>query len=550
MSLEIPKATSASRERAGNRSLLEYANQNRGEGFFNDVNIKVANECFPANRMVLSCFSRVFERMFKVEMKERYEQTVEVKQVDEKSMKIVIDYIYTGHIDIDNENVMDLLAAADYLQLDEMKQFCCDFLISVLSLNTWYAIFTASERYNNDPLRLHLRQYFSTNLDEVSRTNEFKALPKYNLIALVENLDRSKLEESSVYQAFVVWTKANETERKLDFPDLLQSVKFHKISGEFCDEVISEEKLVVENVQSLKLVFHAFSKKLKFSSNMQSRSKIVSFGGHYTLTQCFEVMNLGNEEAQNYPKLPIPLHKHNALKLNDFVFCIGGESRGVSSKRVWKMNFTKLNPQWQEVASLNESRCGFAAAVFHDLLIAAGGSNSNSVEIYMTAFDEWKLISPMNEARFATSLVRCAECVYAVGGCARNGLDLASVERLSNLKGKWEYVESMQTSRRFHAAVSCNGCIYAIGGRSADKRLKSVEKYDPEINKWSYVSNMSTERSGVAACVMNGKIYATGGLTQSGSYAMTIECYDPQKDIWSSVYTTNAKLQQHSVVTI
>ena len=103
-------------------------------------------------------------------------------------------------------------------------------------------------------------------MDKVSQTTEFKALPKNDLITLVESLDRSKLHgESSVDQALVVWTKANETKRKPDFPNLLQYVQFHKTSEEFCDEVISEEKLMVEKyVLSLKLVFYAFAKKLKF----------------------------------------------------------------------------------------------------------------------------------------------------------------------------------------------------------------------------------------------------------------------------------------------
>ena len=51
MSLESIKiSVCVSRERADNRSLLEYANQNRNKEFFSDVNIKVANECFSASR--------------------------------------------------------------------------------------------------------------------------------------------------------------------------------------------------------------------------------------------------------------------------------------------------------------------------------------------------------------------------------------------------------------------------------------------------------------------------------------------------------------------
>ena len=40
--------------------LLKYADENRLLGFFNDITIKVENKTFPANQMVLSCYSKFF----------------------------------------------------------------------------------------------------------------------------------------------------------------------------------------------------------------------------------------------------------------------------------------------------------------------------------------------------------------------------------------------------------------------------------------------------------------------------------------------------------
>ena len=39
-------------------------------------------------------------------------------------MQTIIDFMYTGKVFIDNVNVMDLLLAADYLLVDEVKQYC------------------------------------------------------------------------------------------------------------------------------------------------------------------------------------------------------------------------------------------------------------------------------------------------------------------------------------------------------------------------------------------------------------------------------------------
>ena len=550
-------AASISRKRNSNRSLLEYANQNRNEGFFNDVNIKVANECFPASRMILSCFSHVFERMFKVEMKERYEQTVEVKQVDEKSMKIVIDYIYTGRIDINNENVMNLLSAADYLQLEEVKEFCFEFLISILACDTWFAILTAATLYRNESLHHHLHQFLSVNLGEVSTSKDFKALSKGDLISLIENLFRDKVKEELVYNAIVIWTNAvNTDDRKNDFPDLLQLVQFQRISPDFCDNIVSKDQLVVENNHALKIVMQAYSRMLK-SSNATDLRTIISFGGRKTPQKCMQVFSLDEKKQLHLPDLPMPIKEFQTLKTDQFAFCMGGLSENIPSDKVRKIDVKEQNSKWQEVASLNQSRYSFGSANFCGMLVAAGGTKGpfvadtlTSVEVYLDAFDEWRCISPLNHERLGLQLVCCKGCLYAIGGSYVWGEIHSSVERLSSLKSKWKFVQPMQTARSHHAAVSYNGCIFVFGGENANQKLKSVEKYDPVVNGWSYVSDMSVKRSRLATCVINGKIYVVGGIAAKGKPVKTIECYDPAKDSWSIVGKTTDELQEHSVMVI
>jgi len=555
MSLRFENLASASRERISTRSLLEYANQNRNEGFFNDVNIKVANECFPANRMVLSCFSCVFEQMFKVEMKERYEETVEVKAVDEKSMKILIDYIYIGYIDIDNENVMNLLAAADYLQLEDVKKYCFEFLISILSPETWFAIFSASVLYNNEYFKHHLHQYLSRNFDEISLSADFKTLSKKALATFVGNLDRNEVEETSVYQALITWTKFGEDNRKTELPNLLQSVKFENISEKFCGEIISQEDLITNNHQCMKVVFQGFSQKLNVISKRDEKFTLICLSKN----QSFEllILNLYKQEMKNtnIPDLPISLEDFHLLPLNDVVFCIGEESGNISSRRVFQIELKK-DKKWHEIANPNEVARKSSAAVFKDTLVVGGGYKKGSsenipwVDMYFPTMNEWKKIAPMKIARRNFELVNCEGCLYAIGGYGNNNRTLSSVERLMDFDRKWEYVKSTITPRQNHTAVSYKGCIYVFGGEINNVRLKSVEKYNPTVNEWCYVSDMNCKISELAACVINEKIYIVGGIAATENVRKTIQCYDPRDDFWSTVGKIHSKLQGHSLLAI
>jgi len=104
--------------------LLQYANNKRIDGDFNAVTVEVGSESIPANRMVLACYSKFFESMFLSPMKQRYQNTVAIKDFDEKAFKHVIKYIYTSHIDINTNNVLILLGIADFLQTNDVKKMC------------------------------------------------------------------------------------------------------------------------------------------------------------------------------------------------------------------------------------------------------------------------------------------------------------------------------------------------------------------------------------------------------------------------------------------
>jgi len=527
-------------------SLWKYVNKNRNEGYFNDVNIKVADECFPANRMVLSCVSRVFERMFKVEMQDPYEKTVEVKEVDKKSMEILIDYIYNGQIFLNKENVMNLLAAANYLQVEDVKQLCYEYLNSILSTDTWFAMYSASAVFNDEYLKHHLHQYLICNFDEISLSANFKELSKADLTTFVSNLDRIEIEETLVYQLLIIWVKFDEDNRKTELPDLLRYVAFENLSEKFCSEVISREDLITNNFECMKVVFQGFAQNFV---KRKEKYKLIGFGNQ---NYC-ELFHLNRQVMQNnrIPNLPIPLANFRLLQLNSVVFCFGRELKNTFLNKSYKIDLKK-DKQWYEIASPDEAVEYLSASVFNDTLVVTGGYEryTASVEVYCSALNNWHKIARLKTARSHVELVNCEGYLYALGGIDDYDFNLSSVERLSAFDSKWEFVQSMLTPRQGHAVVSFKNSIYVFGGKINFEKLKSVEKYDPTVDKWQYVRDMSTARSNLAACVMNGMIYIACGFDASGKFVKIIECYDPLEDVWSVIGETDVECLGSSLLAI
>ena len=204
--------------------------------------------------MVLSCYSKFFEKTFQVEMKEKYESSVTLHNISTKSMQTVIDFIYTGKIGINNENVMDLLSDADCLFVDEVKQYCFGFLASVLNIENCFEVLSKAQLYNNYSLECNVYAYISDNFANLIETNILNDLPVKDLISCLKNINRIKISELLVYQTIINWTKHDEFFRKNDFVELFQLLRLDELPHDFFMTVVVQEKLIKENLVCLSSV--------------------------------------------------------------------------------------------------------------------------------------------------------------------------------------------------------------------------------------------------------------------------------------------------------
>ena len=111
--------------------LLSKCAQFRDEGQFIDVRLKVCEDIFPAHRIVLAANSDYFHAMFTDGMKESNQEVIELKNesISPDAFKILMDSIYTGDLNVNEENVFGVLAVADHLQVSSVAKLCCDFML-------------------------------------------------------------------------------------------------------------------------------------------------------------------------------------------------------------------------------------------------------------------------------------------------------------------------------------------------------------------------------------------------------------------------------------
>ena len=536
------------------QDLLRYANKKRKQGLFNDVSIQVGNERFPCSRLVLSCYSAYFETMFETKMQEKYQNTIELQDCEEKDVKMLLDYMYGEEVAIDDKNVFSALAAADYLQIENVKTFCIEFLGKYLNIENCLDAVKAYSLYVPSKSADHIYNFISNNFLEIHKQEKFMSLLLNDLVSLLTQLNKNKLNQKHLFSAIIGWVANDREERKYDFPTLFQLIDLSEIPHQFLQQSISNDELVKQNADCLNLVVFALINTKETRSEQDNsnktqqfefqQTKILSIGGN-PQNSVIQLNNISESESAltHYFKLPLRLKGHSASKVNTFVFCIGGTiTRGLAryctSSAFCLSLADQKKKEWKEVASMRERRSDHCSMWFKENIVVSGGQRGdeplNSVERYESILNKWKQCQSMNCCRSGHAMTICNNRLYALGGVADKSEQskLRSVEILSELNGKWETGIQMNKARYRFASVCSSGKIYAIGGQSKDGIENTVEIFVPEENKWFYVSQMHSARWGHAACVVDGKILVIGGRDKHSKEVTMIESYDPSKDSW------------------
>ena len=398
-------------------------------------------------------------------------------------------------------------------------------------------------------MRDKVYKHISDNFQTITKTPVFLNLENDELFFIVFHLKtKFYVNDEVLCQSLLSWTKQDEETRKQHFHNrLFKFVNVDKLSYGLVKYLLKEN--LICNVSEY---FDLLNTRMKILKSRET--KILSVGGYQSETSVKTVFSLTDEPNVVYPDLPIPLDWHCTLKVDNFVYCIGGKTINSRSNRVFNLNLNETEMEWNEIAEMNNKRDSLGAAVFNDTLVICGGYDGeklfSSSEAYDAQLYKWNQISSLKQNKAGNKLATSDGCLYTMGGY--NGKNfLSSVERLNGLKQSWKPVSSMQSPRSSFAAVSCDDIIYAIGGINDDsKALKSTEKYDCAADKWIYVSEMNIERRSHSACVMQDKIFVVGGQNAEEEPVKEIECYDPSNDKWEIVARIDDKLLGHSLVVV
>ena len=224
------------------------------DGKYADISLKIGPErTLRAHRAVLASFSPYFEALLGDNWKEGNKEEIEIFGLDEKAVSDLMEFAYTGKINIDEDNVLTLLEAANYLRIEFVKISCGKFLEQGVDAKSCLGILQLADMFALDELSSLTKKYALRHFTDVCKEDEFLCLPvnllsdllsEENLCVVVEDLiPCEEQREKTVLESVLQYVEHDVENRKSHLAQLLGLVRLPTLSAEYLAEV-SRNKLL------------------------------------------------------------------------------------------------------------------------------------------------------------------------------------------------------------------------------------------------------------------------------------------------------------------
>ena len=179
----------------------------------------IIKSCHQVHRVALAGVSPYFQAMFtsgykesqwrnKVgELREAGESLQEIllPGVSAEALRLVLEFIYTGQLELSPLNIQAILGCASQLQLQSVVSLCSRYLHTNLDLDNCRDILSLADTFSLSKLRHNTLRFMSENLKQFSQTPEFVELEPGQLSSLLNSNFPVNMTECGVLAATAAW---------------------------------------------------------------------------------------------------------------------------------------------------------------------------------------------------------------------------------------------------------------------------------------------------------------------------------------------------------
>lgn len=165
---------------------------------------------FFAHKFVLSARSPVFMKMLSSSMIESKQTQLEI-HFPKSIFYMILKYMYSGSIELDSQSVLDVLATADFYNLEDLKEFCGWFsLRSCMEGDKDMDIckvLHSAEQYGLEKIKVLCFDYITQHsMDILLSSPNWHLLTEESLISILDQ-DNLRVPEVEIFDSLVRWAQ-------------------------------------------------------------------------------------------------------------------------------------------------------------------------------------------------------------------------------------------------------------------------------------------------------------------------------------------------------
>ncbi|KAL4624711.1 kelch-like protein 15 isoform X1 [Arapaima gigas] len=539
-----------------------------------DVTLLIEEHHFQAHKALLATQSDYFRVMFTADMRERDQDKIHMKGLTATGFGHVLQFMYYGTLELSMLTVQEILQAAMYVQLTEVVEFCCSFLLAKICLENCAEVMRLLEDFSVgvEGVQEQLDAFLLDNFVPLMARSDFLSyLSLEKLLTYLDSDRLSRFPEIELYEAVQAWLR-HDRRRWRHADTVVQNVRFCLMTPAHIFEKVKtsefyrySRQLRQEVDQALNYFHHVNEQPLldtKSNCIRSVRPQTAVFRGmigHSMVNS--KVLLLHKPKVWWELEGPqVPLRPDCLAVLNNFVFLLGGEELGPDGEFHASSKVYRYDPRqnsWLRMADMSVPRSEFAVGVIGKFIYAVAGRTRDetfySTERYNIVEDKWEFVDPYPVNKYGHEGTVLNGKLYITGGItssstskqvcvfdpSREGASEPRTRRTPVLTSCWENKSKMNYARCFHKMISHNGKLYVFGGVCVILRASfesqgcpSTEVYNPETDEWTILASMPIGRSGHGVAVLDKQIMVLGGLCYNGHYSDSILTFDPEENKW------------------
>ncbi|KAJ5070067.1 btb-domain-containing protein [Anaeramoeba ignava] len=268
-----------------NQNQNQNQNEKKEESYFDfEIICEQNKNSFKTHKSILSSRSDYFKSLFKSKMKEYQENKLILKDVSSLILSSILNYFYSGKIEINSENSIQILIFSSKYLIDELINVSSKFIKNNLEIETIVDILKLSDSMNLTKLLDYSYRFIFDNFNEFIKTPFFLELEENHLNSILLN-GKIFFNEFEIFQSIIKWGKhksninqekenqkleKKEKEKIQDqISNIIDKIRFVTFSNKELANILKEE--LIPNEISQQLI------KLLIMKNQENKEELKQF---------------------------------------------------------------------------------------------------------------------------------------------------------------------------------------------------------------------------------------------------------------------------------